>query len=347
MLWKCVEYKDGDRMKAQGKGFTLPEWRLSLKQIIGLIAALLIIYIIYGIFVPSVVTITSTRSLTLSVNQSQLIRIYNGSTIDFKLRSSSATNATFYVTSVPVLYGPVIFFLLSPLKSINVSSSGSQISDMNIRLVSSSPSGATIEITPLTAALGIHPSRGITLLNPASLSSVSSANVTIPTISTTSSSSTTTISTNTTQGLFQQALLLMNKTGTGILMKEYAPLYQKSTGCTPSVYNSTYVQYYSKQPPAPVDFLNVSAATPTGIGINESKLSQTNVLITYSLVSTSHDVAGPAVEAIINTSSSNFLSSLSYVGLYAASGFNYTILNSTYAFQSKILNDCGAYITPP
>ncbi|MDE1854908.1 MAG: hypothetical protein KGH57_01125 [Candidatus Micrarchaeota archaeon] len=334
-------------MAMQKRQFRLPAWRLSLRQIIGLVAALIVIYIAYGILLPSVVTITSTRSLTLSTNQSQLIKIYNGSPADMKVVSSSSSSASFYLTSVPVLYGPVVSFSLSPQASLNVSSSGSGTADMNIKLVSSSNSSITVEITPLTAALGIKPSRGVTLLNPASLSNIGTSNITITTLSTvsTTSTTTTTISTNSTLVLFQQALTLMNKTGTGVLMKNYAALYAKDVACTPSVYNATYTQYYSKHPPAPVDYYNVSLATPTGIKINESKLSKTNVLLTYSTVSPSPGTTGTAVQAIINTSSSSFIQSLSFTGVYA--GFNYTILNKSYAFQSKILNNCGAYISPP
>jgi hypothetical protein len=347
---RVAEQEKGGQVKERRKGFgfALPRWRLSLKQLAGLIVALLALYVIYGIFVQNVVTVTSSMSLSLSTNQSQFIRIYNGSIADIKLRSSSGTNATFYITSVPVLYGPVVFFQLKPLSSLNVSSAGSQTADMNIRLVSSSGSGVTVEITPLTASLGIKPSSSITLLNPASLGSISISNVTVPaisTVSTASTSLTTTISTNTTQGLFQQALALFNNTGTGMLMREYAALYRKDVACTPSVYNSTYFQYSNKQPPAPVDFANISSQTPTNIVYNESKLSKTNVLITYSTVSPSPSTTGPAVLAIINTSSASFVQSLSYTGVYA--GFNYTILNNSYSFQSKILNNCGAYISPP
>ncbi len=331
------------------KKFTLPAWRLSGRQILALVAALIVIYIVYGVLVPSVITITATRSITLSPNQTQFIRIYNGSTTALELRASSVSGASFYITHVPALYGSVVSFSLSPVSSLNVSTDGSQTADINIRLLTESNSSATVEITPLILALSIKPSPSVTLLNPSSLSSIGSGSGGLGlTVSTTSvlSTSTTTVAQNSTQLLFQQALTLMNKTGTGILMKGYRTLYEKDAGCTSGVYNSTYATYYSKHPPAPVDFANISAHTPTDITINESTLqAKNNVLITYSTISPSPDTTGQAVLAIINTSSSNFLSSLTYTGLYT--GLNYSTLNSSYSFQSKILNDCGAYITPP
>ena len=329
------------------KGFTLPAWRLSGRQILALVVALIAIYIVYGVLVPSVIPISSTRTVTLALNQTQFIKIYNGSTAALELRSASVSGASFYITSVPALYNPVVAFTLAPVTSLNVSTGGSTDSDMNIRLISSSNSSATVEITPLFVALHIRPSSSVVLLNPSSLSSIGSGGLsTISTISTTSTASTTTIVQNATQSLYQKALTLMNKTGPGMVLKGYSALYKRDVACTSSVYNSTYFSYYNKKPPAPVDFYNLTVHTPTGITINESALkAKDNVLITYSTVSPSPDTTGPAVLSIINTSSSNFLSSLTYTGLYA--GLNYSTLNSSYAFQSKILNDCGAYITPP
>ncbi len=328
------------------KGFTLPAWRLSGRQILALVVALIAIYIVYGVLVPSVIPISSTRTVTLALNQTQFIKIYNGSTAALELRSASVSGASFYITSVPALYNPVVAFTLAPVTSLNVSTGGSTDSDMNIRLISSSNSSATVEITPLFVALHIRPSSSVVLLNPSSLSSIGSGGLsTISTISTTSTASTTTIVQNATQSLYQKALTLMNKTGPGMVLNGYSALYKRDVACTPSTYNSTYIQYNGKPPPAPVSYENVSAHTPTDLTVNESLLTANkNVLLTYSIVSPDANITGPAVLAIINTTSANFLSSITYTGLYT--GFNYTTLNSSYSFQSKITNDCGAYISP-
>lgn len=326
----------------------MPAWRLSGKQLFALIIALIVIYAIYGILVPSVLPITSTRSLSLALNQTQFIKVYNSTTAAIKLKSTSDTGATFYITSVPVLYGPVVSFSLAPASALNVSTDGSQLANMNVRLLSSSSASATVEITPLASALGISPSSSITLLNPASLTNIGASNVTlaISTVSTSSSISTTTIAQNSTQALIQQALTLFNNTGTGALMKEYKALYNQDVACSAGVYNTTYYTYYSKQPPPPVSFTNVSSFTPTDITLNATALSvKNNVLLTYSTVSPSPDTTGPVILAIVNTSSASFIRNLTYTGLF--SGFNYSMLNNSYTFQSKILNNCGAYISPP
>ena len=154
------------------KGFTLPAWRLSGRQILALVVALIAIYIVYGVLVPSVIPISSTRTVTLALNQTQFIKIYNGSTAALELRSASVSGASFYITSVPALYNTVVAFTLAPVTSLNVSTGGSTDSDMNIRLISSSNSSATVEITPLFVALHIRPSSSVVLLNPSSLSTI-------------------------------------------------------------------------------------------------------------------------------------------------------------------------------
>jgi hypothetical protein len=139
---------------------------------------------------------------------------------------------------------------------------------------------------------------------------------------------------------------MINNAGIGLLMSNYNKLYAKDVLCTQGVYNSTYNSYYGSLPPAPISFANMSLFTPVAINTTESALTaKNNVEITYSTISSSPDTTGPAVIAIINTSATAFIKSLTYTGIYT--GFSYNVLNSTYAFQSKILNNCGAYVSPP
>ncbi len=318
----------------------------SPKEIIAVLVSLIIIYLIYGALTSGVIEISSTSSLSFASNQTSFIRIYNGSDAAIKLSSTSSSSASFLITSLPALYGPVVSFSMAPGSSLNVSTDGSHVADMNIRLVSSTSAGATVAITPFLLELGIKPSASITLLNPASLSNIKTGS-SLTTVTTVSTQTTTVLAQNQTQILFQQALQLMNKTGPGALMKDYKALYEKDVGCTMSTYNSTYAVYYSgAKPPAPVSFENVSSSTPTDIKLNLTTLAaKDNVLLTYSTVSPSPSTTGSALIAIINTSSAAFLHSVTYTGLYT--GLNYSALNSSYSFQSRILNDCGAYISPP
>lgn len=324
----------------------LPRWRLSARRILALLVLLGIVYLLYGVLFPSAITITTTRSLTLAVNQTQFLRIYVGNASDVKLRSATPQSASFYITRVPVLYSPVVSFSVSLLTSLNVSTEGSKVADINILLLSSSNSSATIQITPLPAALGVKPSPGVTLLNPASLTNIAAKNTTtVTSVASTTTAATTSVSQNATATLFQQALADMNLTGIGALMKNFKVLYNNDKNCTATLYNTTYKTYnhYHTPPPAPVSFLNVSPYTPTDIKITVSNTTKkNNALVTYSTVAPSSTSSGPAVLAVVNVSSISFLKNLTYIGVYL--GLNYTKLNSTYTFEKTIPNACAALV---
>ena len=322
-------------------------WRLSRKQILGVVVLFIVVYFIYGILLPPVTTLTTTRSLTLSLNQTLFIRVYNGTTTALKLHSLSATGAVFYVSKLPILYHPLISFSLSPLSSVNVSSYGSSLADMNVELISSGVGSATLQLTPLQAALGIRPSAGLTIKNPGGLGGAQNASNSNSLLTTTSTTMTTTSTVqNTTAALLQRALTLITQAGIGTLMNNYNALYAKDVDCNETTYNSTYRVYHHIAPPPPVSFANVSTQTPTGINVSEQALPQpSNVRITYSTISPSPDTTGPVLIAIINTSSPSFLRNVTFTGIYT--GLNTLILNNSYTFQSRILNDCGAYVPPP
>jgi hypothetical protein len=149
---------------------------------------------------------------------------------------------------------------------------------------------------------------------------------------------------NSSQAEVAKAMGLINSTGTGVLMNNYAKLYAKDSGCNASTYNSTYLTYHASAPPAPVDFANLSQVVPRSLTVSASVSSGPDVAVVYKTAAPSSASTGAALVVIVNTSSSSFLSSVTYTGVYY--GLNYTQLNSTYAFQSKILNACAAYVTP-
>jgi hypothetical protein len=312
-------------------------------------AIVIILLMLYGAYVLTqngTISVTSMEKVSLLSNQTAFINLYGNSPIAIRLKNTSGTGATFYIARMPLLYGPVASVMLAPYAEANVSSSGTQAADVSIRLLNCSNTGAEIDVVPIPLGIGIKTSPGISLLPPLSfLSQASTANSTTTTTVSTTSTSTSTITTNSTLALFQLALGDMNQTSIGILMKSYKALYIKSAKCNASTYNSTYIAYHTSFPPAPVSFANVSPLTPTNLTISESKATTTNsVLITYSTISGDSSTTGPAVIAIVNTSSISFLRNVSYVGIYR--GLNFSILNSSYKFQSKVLNSCGALISP-
>jgi hypothetical protein len=319
----------------------------TLGRIGAVIIIILMLYGAYALTQNGTISITSKESVILLLNQTAFINLYGKTPIAIRLQNTSGTGATFYVTRMPLLYGPVSSLLLAPYEEANVSSNGTQVADVNIRLLNSNSSGASIDVVPVPIGIGIKASAGIYLLPPLSFSTQVSTPffaTTTTTSTSTTSLSTSTIAANSTLALFQQALNDVNETNIGVLMKAYRAIYVKSAKCNASTYNSTYNMYHNSLPPAPVSFANVSPFTPFNITVGESKLAaKNNVLVTYSTVSHDSSTTGPAIVVIINTSNGNFLRNVSYVGLYT--GFDFSILNSSYSFQKTISGSCSALIS--
>ncbi len=331
--------------------------KLPIKEIIVVVVVLVVIYYVYSLLQPGTTTITTAKTLSLSTNQTVFFKIYNGSTVALRLAHATSGTATFYMTQLPFLYNPVATVTLSGIGSVNLSTSGTQSADMNLHLVSSNTSGATFIISPLLSGLGIRTSSSVYFIRPVIFGTQTNSTVTSTTtissattqnsVASTSTTTQTTTTAKTAPSQSQVAINLMNNTSIGPLMLEFRALYQRDTACTEGVYNATYNTYYNSNPPPPISFANVSQFTPTNITITATSTSKADVFaVTYALVAPDSAFAGTVVGATVNTTSS-VVTNVTYVGLYKSSGFDFTILNSTYAFQSKINDDCGAYITPP
>ena len=307
------------------------------KKAVAAAAAILIIalaaYYLVGQGVPQ---ITQTQLIYIPANQTSYFSV-SGYTVAMRLQSSASSGVTLYTSRVPVLLGPISAVSLTSGSSASVSSAGSAISDINVKLESSSSSGASIDVTPLPAALSVAPSSSVSVLNPAALGG-SNANTSAITLATTTVQ-------NTAATQEQQALSIANTSSTGLLMKKYKALYDSDTACSASVYATTYSLYYGLVPAVPNDFANVSAFTPTDLTVSVSPVSGSRYNVTYSAVSHSQYTSGPAVILTVDTSSSSVVAT-KFTGLYT--GLGYATINSTYLFQSGVANKaCGALISPP
>jgi hypothetical protein len=302
----------------------------------------LVAYYAIGQGVPQ---ITQTQLVYVPVNQTSYFKIF-GYLVAMRLQSSSNYSAVLYASRVPVLLGPVSAFSLATGASASVSSAGSQIADINVKLMSSSSKGASIDVTPLPSTLAVGTSSTVSVLNPAALGSASSANAVtvVPSLTTAVTTSATTTILNTGATLKQQAIGIANATQVGTLMKKYKALYNSDTACTASVYGATYSIYYGAMPTVPNDFANVSALTPTDIAVNATLVSGSRYNVTYSLVSGSPYTRGPAVVVTVDTSLSSAVGT-AFAGMYR--GLSYATINNTYTFQSGIVNRaCAAFVLP-
>ncbi len=322
-----------------------PGMKIGLVHIIIAIIAILIIYfVVSSVFLNQVHQLGAQESFTINKNSTIFYSFPdNSTTYAIFLKNSSTSSATFYISGLPVFTKPIVAITLSGGGSANISSKAGSVADIHITLFSSTNSQATFSLTPLLQGLDVKVSGNVNVINPSTgASSVPiSGNATASTTTSTipsSSTSTTTIAVNANQ----KVLSGLNSTPIGTLMAEYKALYIKDVQCTPSVYNSTFLSQFGYLPPAPASYQNTTLTTPTNINLNVSKFSANVYNVTYSTVSPSPETTGTALIVQYNLVSNSVISQ-KFEGLVF---FNqtYAKLDTTYAFQSGINNDCGAYI---
>lgn len=308
-------------------------------------------------------TISGNQTLSLQNNQSAYFLLKSGGDkYAIYLKNLSSGYAEFYVSETPIPTNPVDEFALSNGESVNISTNGTSNANLHIRLVKSTNSSATVELTPIPSIFSAKVSPGVAVRNPYSLYSSSNQTIVITpppspppkTTNTTTKNSTTTKTTqNTTKTVaptpYENISNILNTTYMGTLMNNYKALYQKDSQCTVSVYNTTFLVYENQisgvpaasQPVGPFDYANASQGVPTNININVSQSSKTLYMVNYTAITPSKSLTGIVVSMNLN-SSTGVLTNVKFEGLYL--GQNYTTLKSTYTFQNNINTDCGTYI---
>ena len=296
-------------------------------------------------FAPSgPLALSSFKTVVLHNGTSVLLKL-NRSIFAIYVASSSSSGAVVLVSKVPVLSGYASEALLVPNSSVNVSINATGVANLNIKLAKSNSTSAELYITPLASVLGVKPSSGLSIIGPVSIGRTSGLKIIVTSTSTSSTTSTSTI--NQTAALLQSALAYANNnTSEGLLETEYASLYEKDKACNSSIYNETYTHYYGTAPSGDFSFLNVSKQTPIDINETAYYISGTLVFVNYTPVMRSGKQS-PLLSLELNMSPLTKLRIVkaAYTGILQ--GDNYSIVNSTYAFQSRISNYCGAYIMPP
>ncbi|MGC8547920.1 MAG: hypothetical protein ACP5MC_02900 [Candidatus Micrarchaeia archaeon] len=311
---------------------------------IGIVIIVLAIVFAFAFAPSGPLVLSSFKAIVLHNGTSMLIKL-NGSIFAIYVASSSSSGAVVLVSKVPVLSGYASEALLVPNSSVNVSINATGIANLNIKLAKSNSTSAELYITPLASVLGVKPSSDLSLIGPVSIGRTSGLKIIVTSTSTSSTTSTSTI--NQTAALLQSALAYANNnTSEGLLETEYASLYEKDKACNSSIYNETYTHYYGKAPSSDFSFLNISRQTPIGINETVAYISGTLVFVNYTPIMRSGKQS-PLLSLELNMSPLTKLRIVkaAYTGILQ--GDNYSIVNSTYAFQSKISNYCGAYIMPP
>ena len=344
--------------------------RFPLTKAAAVIAIAAVIVAVVALGLQGVPTVTSGTTLHIREGQSAYFKLAgNGNTYVIYLENSTVPYSVIYVSEVPVLVHRMVAFGLAPGQSVNISTSGSATADLQVKLMSSASSNASVKLLSIPDLFTIKASPGIEVRYPASFYSSSSTPppiiITPPAVAQnttstqsnnatsgkTSSQSTTPTTapapTSTTTPL-ENISAILNTTYMGVLMNNYEALYSKDTACNVNEYNTTFIAYRNQIPGAsgqlPVgifDFANASRVTPTGVTVSATQQGKGLYAVTYSVNTPSAEFSGPI--ATFNISGvSGVLTNVKFKGLFY--GENYTTLNTAYKFQAGITGTCGAYI---
>ncbi len=317
------------------------------------IAAIIIIAIAATYLVGasnSVPTVSSSQQLSLSMNGTEYFSLPGNSSINVLFLShSSDSGITLYLTQTPVMAKPIQAISLSRLQSVNASTADTQTADIQIKLLSSNSSAATLSITPVPAGLAIG-AQQFPLVENGGEAYSSTTTVQTTTVQSGSQGSTTTASSTsvattaatTAQSIpTAQIMTVINGSSIGQLLTNFNSLYVQDKACTQSQYNSSYVYYYKSAPSGPYTYYNVSPETPTGFTITIAGTGTDLYNATYAINLPSAPAAQKIVAVQVSTST---YSVVSYK--FLSPGLNLSTFTNTYNFQSSVSGDCGAYISP-
>ncbi len=295
-----------------------------------------------------------TGSQSYIINKGSTLRFYtqNSSIFSMFLGNSSANSASIYLSQYPILTNPITEVTGASGSSFNLSTSGSDMADINLKIISSNGSSAKIQLTSLPSGLSIHSSPLAVIVVPGPLpnggASIQAATTTITT--TTVPPANTTRPANTLQSTTtiaqtsqvpQTIVSLAETTNIGVLMGNLEALYAQEPKCSEATYNQTFETYLHRSPTGPFSFANATADTPTSVNATIRSTSTSGIyLVNYSVSVPTKRLSGTVIS--FDMDSSGAISNLKFLGIF--NGENYTTINEAYQSQSSIGNACAAYV---
>lgn len=321
------------------------------KIVLGVVAVIIIAAASFVLFGSGgVVNIGQSGQLHVT-NASTLFSTSTGEYMIY-LGSGSSTSATVYVGKLPALINPLLKVSLSPGNTTRINV-GTSYADLGLLLTSAGKNSADITVTTLDPALQINPDSGSISLVQGGLGGTSqnnyvlgaTSNITTTTVPQNLLSQSTTVSTTTISQAnvsYGRAVIAWHSSKFYPLMVNYTKLYQGTTTCTSSQYNSTFIALYGFAPKATggaATFQNVSVHVPYNMYSNLTAISGGNYRVTY--YTKAQDKAynnTAALTLTVNASNENVLNS-TYTGAFQ--GQSYLSILSGYQTAVKLGAPCG------
>ena len=115
---------------------------------------------------PSIRLVSYNYTTSLKSGGSLVFRLPTTSTLFvLYLKNSSSSAATFYLSSVPILAGETQEFTLLNNTLVNISATGSNIADLQIKKIQGSMNETQFTILVLQRSLGIRADKNIVVVN--------------------------------------------------------------------------------------------------------------------------------------------------------------------------------------
>lgn len=331
--------------------------RSRLKGRLVLAGVIIVVILVAGFayyFLGGPVNVTGPTTLTVN-SQGTVFAIAGKSYVASLAGYNSNTQTTYiYISSVPVLLGPILNVTLHQNSTVKVNYGG-QYAIMQIAVLSASRNSAKIQVDPLPLSLQVspdyqyigHPSVQL----PGLQASASTTTAPTTTVSSGGGSSTTAPTTTVQATNYTQSAMNIALKGDQnyALMLNLSDLYGQTPNCSSHTYNTTYTNKQGSAPVPPADYRNVSYETPYGmVQKTIAKGGTTYALEFKPLV---HDLAFNgtiALEIDLTVTGAGSSSALaivksdSYGGIFG--GLTYSDLSGTYTQFKAVNNACAAMV---
>jgi hypothetical protein len=263
-------------------------------------------------------------------------------------------DAYIHMTQLPFFLNSMLNITLVPNTLIKVNYAGS-FASVGFKLIMANRTGETVEIDPLPPSLQVTPdSQDIRYVNysllgsiaaPSSSGSPSGQVGSAPGTGSATSSSTSTVGTTTSVGAGNLTLQRIDSVLANDqfypLMLDFNSLYSNSTGCTPSLYNATYIKHYSHAPSGTESYYNVSSVTPYAL-LERISGSGSSYTVEFVAMAKGAQFNNTAAMSIVVDTSTGAIKSDTTEGIFA--GETYSGLQGSYTQSASVGNACAALI---
>ncbi len=333
---------------------------------IGVLIIIILIAVFAYYFMGGPINVSGPTTVTVNANGAEFAiagKSYVATLIGY---NNNTQTAYIYVSSVPIFMDSVLNVTLHKNVTVKINYD-SQYSIMQIRLLSGKAGSVSVQIAPLAASLQVdpdtqyigHPNASLPGLKVTVSTTTVSPNTTTTTIAsgsntpagstTTIKAATTTIAASTNYTVKAIDAAVKGDQNYGLLLN-FTTLYDQTANCTPHQYNLSYFeQTGTLHPVPPVDFLNVSYETPSGMV--QKIISKGGNSYSYEFLPIVQDPAfngtvalqiGLVVAGAGTSSATATVTSDSYSGIFKDA--TYSILSGTYTQSKEVTNACAAMI---